>query len=157
MIDADSMDGACRLEDRMTLAEQGHQDQSRRRPVVLLVEDEIMIRMADAESLREAGISVIEAGNGAEGLAVLESAAVLDALITDINMPGELDGLQLAALCRDLRPGLPILLASARLPEAGDPRADRMLAKPYAFSELLSAVKEMMGNAWQTMKDRRTS
>jgi len=126
-----------------------------RPPVVLLVEDEIMIRMADAEALRDAGICVIEAGSGAEALPVLSSSLALDLLVTDITMPGEPDGLALAAFCRQHRPGLPILLASARLPAPGDPRADRMLAKPYAFSELLSAVKDMLGSAWQTTKDRK--
>lgn len=126
-----------------------------RAPIILLVEDEIMIRLADAESLRDEGFCVIEAECGEEAIAVLASSADVDLLVTDITMPDGPDGLAVAQFCRERRPDVPILMASARLPGAGDPRADRMMPKPYTVSELISAVTEMLGSSWKPKKDRK--
>lgn len=119
------------------------------RPVILLVEDEAIIRLAVAESLRDEGLTVIEAASGAEGLAALSAIAPIDILVTDITMPGEPDGLALAAACRKICPTIPVVLASARLPDDGDSRADLMVAKPYATCELVSAVIGLLEQSWQ--------
>lgn len=111
-------------------------------PAILLVEDEILIRYDAAEILREAGMGVLEAGNGQEALSVLNSGVGIDLLVTDINMPGAPDGLALAALARELRPGLPVLLATARPP--GDPGGVHVLAKPYGAAELLGMVSRIL-------------
>lgn len=111
---------------------------------VLLVEDEILIRLAAAEALRDLGLRVTEARSGAEGLDALVSDMRIDLLVTDIAMPGELDGLELAEACRAARPAVPIVLASARLPAPGDCCANRMIRKPYAVFELAAVVNELL-------------
>jgi len=121
-------------------------------PVVLVVEDEILIRFDAAEVLREEGLTVVEASNGAEALDLLRSGLPVAVLVTDINMPGEPDGLALAALARELHPGLPILIASAVAP--AEPGVLRTLRKPYAASQLLSVVTDMLEEGWHTAKER---
>ncbi len=135
----------------------GGSEQSPASPVVLLVEDEIFIRIASAEWLRDEGFVVIEAANGPEALAILRSGREIDLLATDITMPGEPDGLELASIARKIHPGLPILLVSARLPEAGAPAADRLLAKPYQLPELVSTIQEMIEPSWRNRTENRNA
>jgi len=119
-------------------------------PLVLVVEDEVLIRFDAAEALRDEGLAVIEASNGAEALDLLRSGLPIAMLVTDITMPGEPDGLRLAALARELHPGLPVLLASAVAPaESGFLRT---LRKPYVASQLLSMVAAMLEEGWHTAK-----
>ena len=70
-------------------------------PVVLIVEDEILIRMLLCETLRLAGYVVIEAANAEEAVVVLHASLDPDILITDVKMPGAIDGFELAAYVRD--------------------------------------------------------
>jgi CheY-like chemotaxis protein len=75
---------------------------ARLRPAtVLLVEDEPLVRMLLAEELREAGLSVVEAGDAGEALSFLSATDQIDIVVTDIQMPGDMDGRELA---RDLCP-----------------------------------------------------
>jgi CheY-like chemotaxis protein len=100
---------------------------------VLLVEDEFLISEWVAESLEERGFAVRCAGNAAEALRHLNSAPV-DVLFTDINLPGEMDGLALARRARELLPDLPVVYASGRVnvldPQARVPRST-FVPKPY--------------------------
>lgn len=116
--------------------------------VVLLVEDEVLVRMAVADWLRDTGFEVVEAACGAEGLAVLTSGMPIDLLVTDITMPGEPDGIGLARMFRSERPGVPVVFASARLPQDAEGLADLCVAKPYAPSELVAAVAALLEEAW---------
>lgn len=81
-------------------------------PTVLLVEDEILTRLALAEFLRDCGYDVLEAANAAEGQAVLLSEPAIDVVFSDIQMPGASDGIALAQWVRARFPTLPIILAS---------------------------------------------
>jgi CheY-like chemotaxis protein len=119
-------------------------------PIIVLAEDEILIRFDAADVLRDAGMTVLEAGNGAEALDLLRSDLPITALVTDITMPGEPDGLALADMARVLRPGLPVLLASALVP--ADPGPSRTLRKPYSASQLLTCVNSMLEEEWRTGK-----
>jgi two-component system, response regulator PdtaR len=83
------------------------------RPTVLLVEDEVLIRWAVAEAMRDAGLHVIEASNAAEAMDVVLSGLKPDILFTDVRMPGHIDGLELAAFLETLLPGLTVIIASA--------------------------------------------
>jgi CheY-like chemotaxis protein len=116
---------------------------------VLLVEDEIFIRMASAEWLREAGYAVIEAAVPAEALEILASSQPLALLATDINMPGPIDGLALAARAREMRAGLPIALLSAHVPSDVSPHADTALVKPFGPVELVACITELIGESPQ--------
>ena len=100
--------------------------------VVLLVEDEILIRLMAADEFRDHGYSVIEASNADEALAILGSEAVVDLVFTDVRMPGSLDGIGLARLIRDRYPGLPVLMASGHMnPGDASGLVDGFFVKPY--------------------------
>ena len=82
-------------------------------PNVLLVEDEWIVREVLARELEDAGFTVLEAENGDTALAIVqETARRIDLLVTDIRMPGEVDGWRLAEEARSLRPELPVIYAS---------------------------------------------
>jgi CheY-like chemotaxis protein len=117
---------------------------------ILLVEDEILIRLANADWLRDAGYAVIEAANAAEALDVIATGQVLALLATDITMPGALDGLALAAATRMRRPGLPVLLLSAHVPDDYSAIAEAALSKPFGPSQLVAKVAALIGAPWQT-------
>lgn len=70
------------------------------KPTVLVVEDDVLIRLSVADALRSAGLDVIEAATGDEALTVLASSATVDLVFTDIQMPGSTDGLELAQIAR---------------------------------------------------------
>ena len=118
-------------------------------PVVLLVEDEIFIRLASADWLRDAGFEVIEAASGGEALSLVRAGKEFHLLATDITMPGEPDGVGLAHIVREMRPDLPILVVSSLLPERAAAVADRFVQKPYGPWELIQTVKELVEPIWR--------
>jgi two-component system, response regulator PdtaR len=120
--------------------------QSQERPVVLLVEDEPLVRMLGADVLEEAGFEVVEAFNGDEALTVLEARADIRVLFTDVNMPGSLDGLDLARLVHERRPEIKLLIASGqvRLGEDDIPDHGRFLAKPYGPEAIIREVRALV-------------
>ena len=83
-----------------------------RRARVLVVEDEALISEMIAEELEEQGFDVVMVSNAADALAHIASGAQIDALFTDINLPGNMDGSELASRVRGLRPDMPIVYAS---------------------------------------------
>src|SRR3712207_4075665 len=87
---------------------------SHRYPVVLLVEDEPLVRMAAADDLQDAGFHVLEAANADVALAVLESCSDdVQVLFTDIDMPGSMNGLDLAENVQQRWPHISLLISSA--------------------------------------------
>lgn len=115
---------------------------------VLLVEDEVLISHLVADWLSESGFDVHEVTTGDEALAYIGAGKPVDVLFTDINLPGRIDGTELAARARALRPELPIVYASGRY-SSGDigPLVPRSLfvAKPYdprAICTLLARLTE---------------
>jgi DNA-binding response OmpR family regulator len=117
-------DGAAAMEQRPTEPKQIH---------VLLVEDELLISEWVAQSLSEQGFAVQTAANAADALDHL-AADEVDVLLTDINLPGDMDGAMLARRARELRPSIPVVYASSRAtmlsPDARVPGAI-ILPKPY--------------------------
>lgn len=109
---------------------------------VLVVEDEALVREVTVEALTSAGYPVIQAADGAEAQKILETTR-LAALVTDVMMPGALDGVAVAGLARRLAPELPILVVSAC---HGHPRLTALpsdaafLGKPYSDIQLVSAL-----------------
>ena len=115
-----------------------------RRPVILLVKNEVLWRYRVAEALRSEGYQVVEATHGEEARTLLRMGLRPDLLISDIKMPGPIDGQGLAGLCRSLHPDLPVLRAAPERPaEAPDDMA--FLAKPYTFEALIDAVRAQLG------------
>ncbi|WP_037280122.1 response regulator [Rubellimicrobium mesophilum] len=102
---------------------------------ILLVEDEALIRMMLVGELEDAGFVVHEAGSGDEAVTLLEGGLEVALVVTDVRMPGRLDGLGLAAWLADQRPGLPVVIASgyATRPETEwlNPAVAAVLPKPY--------------------------
>jgi two-component system, response regulator PdtaR len=95
------------------MSEPDQEFDTRDRPTVLLVEDEVMIRWAVAESLRASGMQVVEASNAGEAIDAVMGGVRPDILFTDIRMPGHLDGIQLAAFLEASLPDLQVMIASA--------------------------------------------
>lgn len=111
---------------------------------VLVVDDEVLIRLLIAEALRDDGCEVTEAASADEALAILTAAEEPDVLVTDIRMPGRADGLDLATKVRRTHPEVKILVASGNLPSDGARFvADGFLAKPFGLCELVERVREL--------------
>jgi CheY-like chemotaxis protein len=103
-------------------------------PRVLLVEDELLISAMVADVLAEHGGEVHVAANARDALQYLTCGAPCDVLFTDINLPGGIDGTQLAQLARELRPDLPVVYASGVVAKIGQLNAVPgaiFVAKPY--------------------------
>jgi CheY-like chemotaxis protein len=113
-------------------------------PVVLLVEDEVLIRMDLAEELRSADFQVIEAGGADEALVVLRSGAVIDAMVSDVRMAGGLDGVALSAIVRRDFPAIRIVLASGDLPNAADLPVDGTFIKPVRPARLIAYLRSLL-------------
>jgi DNA-binding NtrC family response regulator len=115
---------------------------------VLVVEDEVLIRLMIADALRAQGLNVIEASNGDEALRVLQSALPVQLLLTDIRLPSALDGLALAHAARAARPDLKLIVASSH--DAGDEvtnLADAFFSKPYDLDAIVDRVKSLLAEA----------
>lgn len=125
------------------------------RPTILLVEDEILIRLVMSDGLRDEGYQVIEAANADEAQAILATDVPIHLIMTDINMPGSMNGLELAASVRAADPTLPLLVVSSHLPEPLNGRADGFVAKPFLHSELSDAVARLIGTEWKTRTAKR--
>jgi CheY-like chemotaxis protein len=104
--------------------------------LLLLVEDDPLVRGTLAEALTEAGFEVLEAADAESALHVVASREDISALLTDINLPGA-DGFVLARAARRIRPDLPVVYASGRVREVDPRRAlpdAPFLAKPFSLS-----------------------
>ena len=113
--------------------------------VILVVEDEALIRLATAALLEDAGYSVIEAHNADAAIRILESRSDIRGVFTDIVMPGSLDGLRLAHVIRDRWPPIHLLVTSGlNAPREEDfPSKAQFLRKPYAPKHVLKAFDEL--------------
>jgi len=117
---------------------------------VLVVEDDRLVRELALTVLEDAGHRVIEAASGDDAhlLLLAHPDLEVDVLFTDIVMPGELDGIDLANAARALRPGLPVLFATGFANLCRDNRDSEMrgpvLRKPYRASELCRAIAALL-------------
>ena len=102
--------------------------------LILVVEDEALIRMHCAEMVRDLGFEVIEAVDADEAVSLLESVPGIKVVFTDIQMPGSMDGLMLAAAIRDRWPPVALLITSGKVrPPTNDmPAGARFIPKPYS-------------------------
>jgi two-component system, response regulator PdtaR len=108
---------------------------------ILLVEDEPLISMDLDYSLQQAGHAVVAVSNADRAIDVLESQS-FDLIVTDIDMPGSMDGLKLAAAVRHRWPPVKILVMSGKhRPRTADmPRQARFISKPFSETQLLKAI-----------------
>ncbi|MDB6084074.1 MAG: hybrid sensor histidine kinase/response regulator [Gammaproteobacteria bacterium] len=115
---------------------------------LLIVDDEPTVRLLVAEQIRELGYTALEATDGAAALSVLRSNARVNLLVTDVGLPGGLDGRQLADAARRLRPDLPVLFITGYAENAvmRGTTLDagmRVLTKPFAMDRLASGIREL--------------
>lgn len=117
---------------------------------ILLVEDEWLIRTMVAEELIEGGFAVQETEDSDQAsVLIAQHPAAYTLLVTDIHMPGRLDGIGIARLARTLRPDLPVIYTTGRpdvlnhLQPLG-PR-EVLLRKPFALSDLLATARRLLG------------
>jgi two-component system, response regulator PdtaR len=115
---------------------------------VLVVEDEALIRMMLAGEFEDAGFEVHEAGSADEAVALLEAGLEVRVIVTDVRMPGRLDGIGLTAWLADHRPGLPIIITSGYVtpPEVAqiNPAVAAVLPKPYKTFDVVSLVADQV-------------
>jgi two-component system, response regulator PdtaR len=118
-------------------------------PVILIVEDEFLLRMDSAEMIETAGFEVVQAGNADEAIAILQVRPAIHVVFTDIQMPGTMDGLKLARFVRDRWPPIKIVATSGLLKINRDelPSGSRFLPKPYSAREVAGALRELTGGA----------
>ena len=112
---------------------------------VLVVEDEALIRMHSAELIRDLGFEVIEAVDADEAVLLLESVPGIKVVFTDIQMPGSMDGLVLAAVVRDRWPPIALLITSGKVsPRTIDmPTGARFISKPYSPWQLREQLRSL--------------
>ncbi len=108
---------------------------------ILIVEDDVLVRMVAAAALEDAGFRVIEADCATEALELLAAGEKVSVLFSDINMPG-MDGLELARLASTRHPDLVVVLTSGyEHPGPGElPERGRFLPKPYLPEEMMAAI-----------------
>jgi CheY-like chemotaxis protein len=117
--------------------------------VVLVVEDEVMLRMRAVDMVEDAGFTPVEAGDADEAVAILESRSDIALLFTDIQMPGSMDGLKLAHAVHERWPPIKIILVSGQLKVANIaiPADSRFFGKPLEAREMIAEMQNMIGQA----------
>ncbi|SON56384.1 Blue-light-activated protein [Hartmannibacter diazotrophicus] len=114
--------------------------------VVLVVEDNAMIRMGAVDLVISAGYEALEAGDADEAIRIMESRADIDLVFTDVQMPGTMDGIKLSHYIRDRWPPVKLLIASgnAILDESSLPTGSRFFAKPYNDHVIVDAMAHLL-------------
>jgi two-component system, response regulator PdtaR len=117
---------------------------SEARGVVLLVEDEVLLREDAADILEDGGFEVLQAGDAEEALALLEERSA-DVLFTDVNLPGQ-DGLRLARMVHERWPEMGLLITSGRARISPDEMPDdgRFIGKPYLPRAVVATVEDLL-------------
>jgi two-component sensor histidine kinase/FixJ family two-component response regulator len=115
-------------------------------PAVLVVEDEMMLRMRAVDIVEDAGFTPLEAVNADDALAILEARSDIELLFTDIQMPGSMDGLKLAYAVRERWPSIKIILVSGQLTltDADKPADSRFFGKPLDVKHMIAEMQAMM-------------
>ena len=117
--------------------------------VVLVVEDEMLLRMRAVDMVEDAGYTSLEAVDADAALAILESRSDIALLFTDIQMPGTMDGLKLAHAVHQRWPPIKIILVSGqlRLANIDIPPHSRFFGKPLEANEMIAEMQDMIGPA----------
>jgi CheY-like chemotaxis protein len=115
--------------------------------VVLVVEDDMLLRMRAVDMVEDAGFTPVEAVDADEAVAILESRSDIALLFTDIQMPGRIDGLKLAHAVHDRWPPIKIILVSGqvKLLDADKPIDSRFFGKPLEVKGMIAELRQMVG------------
>lgn len=116
---------------------------------VLVIDDEAIVRMLIVDVLEEGGYAALEAADGPGGLGILQSDARIDLLVTDVGLPGGMNGRQVADAARQLRPGLKVLFVTGYAENAvvGDGRLEagmEVITKPFSTTALAQKIRELI-------------
>ena len=114
---------------------------------VLVVEDEMVLRMRAVDIVEDAGFTAVEAVNADEALSILESRSDISLLFSDIQMPGSMDGLKLAHAVHDRWPSIKIILVSGqvKVSDADKPADSRFFGKPLEVKQMIAELQAMVG------------
>ncbi len=117
--------------------------------IVLVVEDDMMLRMRAVDMVEDAGYVSVEAVDADEAFAILQARSDIALLFTDIQMPGSMDGLQLAHAVHQRWPLLKIILVSGQLELSSSqiPRDSRFFGKPLVSGQMIAEMQNMIGLA----------
>ena len=117
--------------------------------VVLVVEDEMLLRMRTVDMVEDAGFTSVEAVDADEAIAILESRSDIALMVTDIQMPGSMDGLKLAQSVHRRWPPIRIILVSGQLELANSdiPADSRFFGKPLEAKVMIAQMQSMIGHA----------
>lgn len=110
---------------------------------VLMAEDELLVRIAFAEDLRAAGVTVVETGNADEAWGYLQAGGPADLVFSDICMPGSIDGLELARRIKQHYPYLSVILTSGSC-GPGKTEGIQFLPKPYDFGRAIQVILDIL-------------
>jgi two-component system, response regulator PdtaR len=118
-------------------------------PVALIVEDDELQRSLACMVVEEAGCVALEAGDADEAIALLESRPDISVLFTDVQMPGSMDGLELAHAARRRWPSIKIVIVSARIrmQPCELPSSSCFVGKPYSSAALVAQLRSMVASA----------
>lgn len=123
-----------------------HSDAEVAAPLIMVVDDEVLIRLLAADMLQDAGFRVVEACSADEAVILLATDVAYDLVFTDVNMPGSIDGLGLAAYVKEAYPLVPVVLTSGGVPAhvlwQTEPAA--VVPKPYTGNDLTSAIAQVL-------------
>jgi two-component sensor histidine kinase/CheY-like chemotaxis protein len=116
-------------------------------PNVLIVEDEMILRMRAVDIVEDAGFNPVEAINADQAISILESRSDISLLFTDIQMPGSIDGLKLAHAVHDRWPAIKIILVSGQVKpsDAERPANSRFFGKPLGVDQMITELRDMVG------------
>jgi len=116
------------------------------RPVVLVVEDEVLLRMDAAEVIQSAGFDVLEARSADEAISILEQRNDIRLIVAAINMPGSMDGVKLAHFVKNRWPPIKIIATSghAKIDANELPEGSLFVPKPYAGAEVADTIHELI-------------
>src|SRR5436190_14997823 len=117
-------------------------------PIVLVVEDEMVLRMRAVDIVEDAGFVPIEAVSADQAIEILESRDDISLLFTDIQMPGSMDGLKLAHAVYSRWPHIKIILVSGQIAvtDADKPDDSKFFPKPLEIQQMVLEIQEMVGS-----------
>lgn len=122
------------------------------RKAVLVVEDEPLLRMMAMDMIEDAGFDPVEARDADEAIAILEARKDINIVFTDVDMPGSMNGLRLAAAIRDRWPPIEIVITSGhfRLDDSSIPARTVFFPKPYDHAEVVATLRWMATSTGRT-------
>ena len=111
---------------------------------IMIVEDELLLRLDLANQLHSAGFEIIEAQSGDEAVKILATNIEVDLILTDIRMPGQVDGLGLVSFVKRQERRIKVILLSAYVEADSDLPADASFAKPVRIEALLAKIRQLL-------------